>query len=345
MTAFFRTALLTMTLANLSSATEPLIILPTANDAIYRGDNPDFYMYVNRNWEGVETKPWEGGQYGMVRGPRMWGASMVMGQWHEGIDIKPMERDANGEPLDEVHAIAGGRVVHASKVARDSNYGCYVVIEHTWEGCPYYSLYAHLRAVGVEAGETVRQGATIGKLGYTGDGIDRERAHVHLEIGVILNDHFDLWYQLNAPTDPNKHGNWNGMNLVGIDTANFYLQLKSNPALTLSQFIQNQEPYYAIAFPAGPHFDIVSRYPWLTGGTKRASAWLFKFTQGGVPIRAEPYSGALSEPKVVYLKKETLPGTITSKNYITLNGESKSLTGSGQKFISLLSGDFKEIKE
>lgn len=329
-------------LASRMNAEEARLGFPTDNTALLHGDGPGFYMYVNRDWEGVTTKPWEGGQYGMVRGPRVWDNRVVMGHWHEGVDIKPMRRDAAGEPLDEVRAIAPGRVVRTSRTSRDSNYGCYVVAEHSWEGCRYYSLYAHLRSIAASEGDSVKQGQTLGMLGYTGEGIDRERAHVHLEIGLILNEKFDDWHKINFPADPNKHGNWNGINLVGLDVARFYLEQRNNPSLTPSAFLRNQEACYAIAFKAGPRFDLIKRYPWLAGGKSAAnpSAWLVKFTQGGVPMQAEPYEHTIDVPKVVYLKKENLPGTITSKGYISREGRALTLTPTGQRFISLLSGSF-----
>lgn len=323
-------------------AGEAGIGFPTDNTALLQGDGPGFYMYVNRDWEGVTTKPWEGGQYGMVRGPRQWEGAVVMGHWHEGVDIKPMNRDAAGEPLDAVRAIAPGRVIRASRVARDSNYGCYVVLEHSWDGCRYYSLYAHLKSIAVSEGDTVKKGQDLGILGYTGDGIDRERAHVHLEIGLVLNQKFDEWHKVNFPADANKHGIANGINLAGLDVARFYLEQRTNPALTPAAFLKNQEAYYAIAFKPGPHFDLLRRYPWIAGGKSGGTppAWLVKFTQGGVPIQAEPYTETIDAPKVVYLKSEKLPGTITSKGYISREGRSLVLTPQGARFVSLISGNF-----
>ena len=52
------------------SQAEPLnLALPTDNDAIFRGDGPEFYQYIERNYKGVKSTPWEGGQYGFVRNP------------------------------------------------------------------------------------------------------------------------------------------------------------------------------------------------------------------------------------------------------------------------------------
>ena len=98
-----------------------------------------------------------------------------------------MHRDALGNPSDEVRAAAGGNVVHVSREAGASNYGRYVVVEHLWDGCPYYTLYAHLSSISVEPGQPVRQGEVLGIMGFTGAGIDRERAHTHFEVCMMLN--------------------------------------------------------------------------------------------------------------------------------------------------------------
>ena len=111
---------------------------------------------------------------------------MLYLRFHEGIDIKPLSRTTRGEPLDRVRSIADGIVVHASNVSRHSNYGRFVVVEHWWDGSPYYSLYAHLNEIYVDREQEVVSGEALGLLGYTGVGINRRRAHVHLEINLML---------------------------------------------------------------------------------------------------------------------------------------------------------------
>src|SRR6476659_6996321 len=76
------------------------LILPTENHALLNGDNAAFYQYVKRDFEGQASTPWEGGQYGFVRNPRRFGSTVLETRFHEGIDIQPLHRDANGEPLD-----------------------------------------------------------------------------------------------------------------------------------------------------------------------------------------------------------------------------------------------------
>jgi len=154
------------------------IILPTDNHSLFSGDSAAFYQYVRRDFEGQISNAWEGGQYGFVRNPQRIGTAILYTRFHEGIDIRPLQRDGHGEPLDVIHAIAAGKVVYINPVPSHSNYGRYIVIEHQFDGCPYYSLYAHLGAVQINIGDTVAQGDPIGVMGHTGEGIHRERAHL-----------------------------------------------------------------------------------------------------------------------------------------------------------------------
>src|ERR1700733_6612825 len=144
----FSLAAAAMAQTGVSALGQPVnIILPTENQALLNGDNAAFYQYVKRDFEGETSDPWEGGQYGFVRNPRKFGTTVLETRFHEGMNIRPLHRDANGEPLDIIHAIAAGKVVYTNITPSHSNYGRYVVIEHQFGGCPYYSLYPHLSLV------------------------------------------------------------------------------------------------------------------------------------------------------------------------------------------------------
>src|SRR5260370_35012414 len=104
------------------------LVLPTDNDALLSGDSPAFYQSVDRDYNGAKSAPWEGGQYGFVRDPKSTGEGGIYTRFHEGIDIRSVHRDANGEPLDELHAIADGQVGHVSPVPGYSNDGTYIAI-------------------------------------------------------------------------------------------------------------------------------------------------------------------------------------------------------------------------
>ena len=66
------------------------LVLPTDNDALFSGDGAAFYQYIERNYKGVKSTPWEGGQYGFVRDPTDTAGGVVYTRFHEGIDIRPI---------------------------------------------------------------------------------------------------------------------------------------------------------------------------------------------------------------------------------------------------------------
>lgn len=312
--------------------------LPTDNDAIFHGGGAAFYQYIERDYHGEKTYPWEGGQYGFVRDPEQTGQGIVYTRFHEGIDIRPMHRDENGEPQDEIRAIAGGKVVYTSLVAGHSNYGKYIVIEHDWDGSPYYSLYGHLSKIDVHPGDSVQRGQHIAIMGYTGVGINRERAHVHLELNLMLNHKFEGWYAATHTNDPNYHGIYNGINLAGLDIAKFYLQLHENPALTIPQFMSHEEVFYKVVFPRSRNFELPKLYPWMAGGNADAEprSWVVSFARSGLPLRMEPSDQKVKEPEVVFVKPSSLNASYLTNGVATGPSSHAHLTEFGSQMMRLL---------
>lgn len=324
-------------LARFSFAQTLDLALPTDNDALFRGGGAEFYQYIERDYKGVKSFPWEGGQYGFVRNPVETSAGIVYTRFHEGIDIKPVRRDANGEPLDEVRSIADGTVVYTNTVPRWSNYGNYVVIEHRWGGSPYYSLYGHLRSISARKGQRVARGDAIGGMGYTGEGLNRERAHVHLEINLMLSRKFESWYSAFVKTEPNYHGIYNGLNLVGIDVARLYLALPKNAALTIPEFLRSEEPFYRVAVPASEHFDLSRLYPWLLrGNAAGAKAFAVTFNRAGVPLRIEPLPTPVSAPSLTWWEKRGVDYSLLTRGVLTGRGENAALSENGTRQMQLL---------
>jgi len=106
------------------------------------------------------------------------------GGLHTGEDwiINPQLRDERGQPVSTIHqpvqAVAPGSVRYASMVG----YPCGVVIlEHTLpDGQSVYSMYAHIEALTVVAGEWVAGGQVLGRIcAWPGD---RSNSHLHFEI-------------------------------------------------------------------------------------------------------------------------------------------------------------------
>ncbi|MDQ2868632.1 MAG: M23 family metallopeptidase [Verrucomicrobiota bacterium] len=311
------------------------LALPTDNDALYRGDGADFYQHIERDFHGEKSTPWEGGRYGFVRDPVSTSEGLIYTRFHEGIDIKPIQRDIHGEPLDDIRAIADGKVVHANTVAGYSNYGKYIVIEHIFGGCPYYSLYGHLSEIAVTVGQRVSRGERIARMGHTGAGINRERAHVHLELNLLLSSEFEGWHNRTF-SDPNHNGIYNGINLAGLDIARLLLELRKRPDLTIPQFLGEEETFYKVAVPDSSHFELRKRYPWMVSGSANARSWEISFARSGVPLKIEGRAEAVSGPTLTYVKKSGVDCSYLTRGTLTGRGANVRLSKSGLDLMKLL---------
>jgi len=314
------------------------LALPTDNDALFSGGGPAFYQYVERDYRGVKSTPWEGGQYGFVRDPVETGAGIVYTRFHEGIDIRPLGRDQRGEPLDEVRAIADGKVAYTNLVPEFSNYGKYIVIEHHWDDSNYYSLYGHLSAIDVRRGQSVRRGERIAVMGYTGEGINKERAHLHLELNLMLSHRFEAWYNKFHKHDPNHHGLYNGINLAGLDIARLYLELRKNPSLTIPEFLGEEETFYKVAIPKSRHFELPKLYPWMVNSNAIVdpASWEVSFARTGLPLKIEPSARRVKQPELTYIKKSSIDYSYLTQRQIAGRREKALLTEYGKQLMRLL---------
>ena len=227
---------------------------PTANHNLFIvGNEPKFFAPT------APDKPWTSGSFGCVRndGQRL----------HEGLDILHLQTDKRGEPTDPVMAAADGMVVYFNMKPSLSNYGNYIVVRHVVEGMEIYSLYAHLSAVrpGLKIGESVKAGEAIATMGRTSNAevIAKDRAHVHFELNVLVNDKFAAWFKTASPGERNDHGEWNGQNLNGLDPREILLA-EHNPkgGFSLLNFIRNQTELCRV-FVRATNFPYLKRYPML----------------------------------------------------------------------------------
>ena len=329
--------LLVLFVAPAPAPAQPLtLILPTSNDGLLTGDLPAFYQYTDRTFNGVRSRPWQGGQYGFVRNQKETSAGIVFTRFHEGLDIKPLFRDRNGEPQDTVRSIDAGRVVYVNPVERASSYGKYVVVEHTWSGMPFYSLYAHLGSTRVKKGAYVQQGEMLGRIGYTGRGINKRRAHVHFEINMMLNASFGRWHDVYF-RGRNTHDIYNGINMAGLDVAALCLELQRDSLLTIERFLRRQAPYFTVRVPNEGALDMHFRYPWLsTSGYDPAAASLdITFSQSGLPVRIEPAQAMVADPTVVWASPENVDYRYVSSGMLT-GSFTPTLSNTGRRYLHLL---------
>jgi murein DD-endopeptidase MepM/ murein hydrolase activator NlpD len=259
-------------------------LLPTANRALFDGDGGASFFV------GTVARPWTSGTFGCVRSGG--------GQMHEGIDIRCLERDRQGEPTDPVRSTAAGQVVYANAHPGLSNYGRYLVVRHQINGLEVYSLYAHLRDLrpDLRPGSAVAAGERLGTLGRsanTQQSISKERAHLHFELNLLLNDDFVEWHRRHYPDQRNDHGLWNGRNLLGLDPRHILLaQEKAGARFNLAHFIRAQPELCRVRVRA-KDFPWVRRYRALLENNPRArqegvAGYDLSLTFNGVPCRVTP---------------------------------------------------------
>jgi murein DD-endopeptidase MepM/ murein hydrolase activator NlpD len=321
----------------------PAFSLPTENDALFRDEPGTFFMFVDRYKDGKTSQVWEGGSYGFVRNPRNTGRGEVFTKFHEGIDIAPVARDERGEPQDVVCSIADGTVVYCLKPPLTSNYGNYVVVAHSCgpKAGTFYSLYAHLRRIDTTPGSRLRRGSPLGQLGYTGAGIDRRRAHLHLEIALLLSERFDEHY-IQQYRAPNGHGNFHGSNLIGIDAAAFLRAAHAEPGLTPADFLKPARPLWKALVPCrdGMELEIAARYPWLRKPGAPSASWEISLDGAGVPLAIAPSRTAVQFPAVSWVQPSDSPHSWATRNLLSGSGHAATLASEGSRYLQLLSGDF-----
>ena len=228
-------------------------------------------------------------------------------RFHEGIDLKPISRDAAGEATDAIYAFEDGVVRYVNLNASKSSFGRYIVVEHPGIAAGVVSVYAHLRSAarGIAVGSTVKGGQAIAVMGRSAGGytIPKDRAHLHFELGFWLGPDFQRWYDSQPFDTPNDHGAYNGMNIVGMDAWGLFQALKKRQVQDAWEFVLS-EPAAVVAkvkddripelLKVNPHLMEGFSIPDDHGG------WRIEFTWYGLPKSFAPLGkGAFSSERRV----------------------------------------------
>lgn len=255
---------------------------PTPNPAYFEGKPISDFVQPTASGEP------ESGLFGCVRSG---GA-----QFHEGVDLKPLRRDRAGEPTDPIFAAYKGIVRHINRNPGESNYGRYIVIEHTELTPTMLTLYAHLSSIapGLKTGDHVERGQTIAVMGRSasGNAMPRDRAHMHFEIAVLLTRDFQLWYNWKKFGSRNEQGIWNGMNILGLDPLAFFNAYRSRSVDDFAQYISRMKPAVRVRIATKFIPDFIERYPALLTQAMPPSdafgGWEVTFDAMGFPFAWTP---------------------------------------------------------
>jgi murein DD-endopeptidase MepM/ murein hydrolase activator NlpD len=262
------------------------LVWPTANPAWSEGRPIQDFIQPTESGEP------ESGCFGGVRSNGY--------QFHEGIDLKPLRRDARGEPLDHVFAVLPGVVRYVNLRPGESSYGRYIVLEHTGVSPSIYTLYAHLASVapGIAPGASVERGQIIAQMGHSAGGypIPLARAHLHFEMGVMVTREFQAWYDRKKFGSPNEHGIWNGMNLMGFDPLDFFDKFRGRRVAGFQDYFAQMPPAVRVRIATGRMPDFVARYPSLLTRplppTGAVAGWEITCNWTGLPFAWTPLTAA-----------------------------------------------------
>ena len=225
---------------------------PTPNPAFARGLGYSTFLQKTGPDKAVTS-----GAYGCVRNNGY--------KFHEGLDLYPVRRDKRGKAEDSIYAAMDGVVSYVNSTASYSAYGKYIVLEHPHLKPSLYSLYAHLDSItpSLKKGSRVVIAQEIGKMGNSSSGyrIPLERSHLHFEIGLRLTDKFQNWYNKKSFSSKNRHDNFSGFNLVGLDPLAFYTKYKSKSISNPIEFIRALPVTVIAQVKTNNIPDFIKRYP------------------------------------------------------------------------------------
>lgn len=273
-------ALILLLLSTLSSFAQP-IVWPTPNTAFLEGKPIEDYI------QPTASGRVESGLFGCFRNGGH--------RFHAGIDLKALQRNSKGEPLDPIFGVLVGKVAYYNPIGGQSSYGKYIVLEHTQEDIALCSLYAHLSHIeaSIRVGEAIGGGTRIGTMGRSAiKPIPKARAHLHFGLGLRLSDHFDTWYVQQKFGTPNKHGLWNGMNMVFLDPLDYYRARLSSQWQGTSAYIKNLPTAFTLQIKTTKVPSFIQRYSslMLIGNlsTKPIVGWQIEFSAAGLPKKWIP---------------------------------------------------------
>lgn len=278
-----RTLLLLALFATVPASARLQLAWPTPNTA-YLDDRP-----ITEYVQPTESGEPESGLFGGVRSSGT--------KFHEGLDLFPLKRDSAGEATDPVFAVMEGIVRYVNLKPGNSSYGRYVVIEHPGATPGFCSLYAHMRSIDVQAGDRVSRGQTLGIMGRSAGGysIPKNRAHLHLEMALMITTDFQRWFVLQKFGSPNYHENYNGMNLMGVDPKDFFDEFRAKRVNDFGEYLARQPVAVRVRVGSRRVPDFATRYPSLVKvqvPVGDLAGWEIDLLWTGLPVALRPLSTA-----------------------------------------------------
>lgn len=236
---------------------------PTPNPAFAKGMGYSAFLQKTG-----PDKAFSSGAFGCVRNSGF--------KFHEGVDLYPIKRDQSGRASDAVYAAMSGVISYINSISGHSAYGKYIVIEHLSTKPSLYTLYGHLASIeaNINIGDRVSIAEKIGIMGNTASySIPLSRSHLHFEVGLRLTDEFQSWYDKKGFKSKNRHGNYSGFNLVGLDPLPFYSKYQKEVFDSPLDYLKSVTPEAKIRIKTNKIPDFAKRYPSLIRMMPNGKPW------------------------------------------------------------------------
>src|SRR5688500_18288539 len=92
----------------------------------------------------------------------------------------------------------------------------------------------------------------------TRQGISNDRAHVHFELALLINEGYSEYLRKHRPGERNDHRDWNGQNLLAVDPREILLaQKEQGPRFSLLNYIRRQPELFRVLVRD-------TQFPWLS---------------------------------------------------------------------------------
>ncbi|MEM7015440.1 MAG: hypothetical protein AAF585_28610, partial [Verrucomicrobiota bacterium] len=127
------------------------------------------------------------------------------------------------------------------------------------------------------------------------------------------------------------------------DIAGLYKRLRTEPNLTIPQFMAGMKVYYKVLVPNKGKMEILERYPWIGKNMHLARnnpSWEFHFSKSGVPIAITPSATRVTTPKVSWVEYSKTYHAYHTRSRLSGSGSTAGLTDSGLRYIKLVTGQF-----
>jgi len=124
-----------------------------------------------------------------------------------------------------------------------------------------------------------------------GYSIPRSRAHLHYELGMFKTNRFQHWYNRAGYGSSNKHGNYNGINLIGSDPLAFFTAVRDGRFKDFASYFASLPTAFTLRVSTRSMPDFILRYPkLLTKPIPREglAGWDIDYTWYGLPKRWTP---------------------------------------------------------